>query len=208
MTISNGPQPLFSLGDTLVITGSSFEGEVPGYDFYSYYEAGTTEIGAEIGETYRSFSSNSTFRTDQEWSFVYSSKENNQGIVDLVVSTFAEYDYKVGDDRLIGYGSTTTSERLDGTSETVDFGIDYDYASSEGYELASSTGIKITYETLGDGSETAELEVFDSEYAYVGTASDINDWYQKRTVSEHNTDWDGSLDPEIYFTQYLLETKT
>ena len=176
----NGPEPLYDLGDTLVITGISFEEERPGevFNYYSYYEAGTTEVG----ELYLSNSTNSSFRTDQEWSYVYSSEENDQGIVDLVVSSSTEYTYNASNDRLISQGSSTTSDRLDGTSETIDFGIDYSYASSEGYELESSTGLQITYETLEDGSVNQALEISYSDYSYVETASDINDWYQRRTA--------------------------
>ena len=72
------PLPLYSVGDTLVFTGDSIEEERPGqtYNYYSYYESGTTEIG----ETYTSTSSG---QTNAELSYLYLSEDNDQGIVDF-----------------------------------------------------------------------------------------------------------------------------
>ena len=53
----------------------------------------------------------------------HSSEENDQGIVDLVVSSSTEYTYNASNDRLIGQGSGIASDRLDGTSETIDFAL-------------------------------------------------------------------------------------
>ena len=191
-------EPLYGLGDAMLFTGVSVEeeertGQI--YNIYSYYESGANEIS----ETYISTSPGTTHA---ELSWTYQSVDNNQGIVDHIEHSFSEYQYDAGG-RITDEYQGHRSGSLGGKSEETTNETQYYYASTQGNELEYSTSFEIRTETEG-GVNSTETEFTRAEYIYLEPASDIEDWHQMISVSEHDTDFDSEID----FTQFSLETKT
>jgi len=199
---STANTPLYNLGDTLVLTGSSTSSQSSGaYYYYSEYED-TSRDYAFVSESY-SYSSSGN-GTDYSEYFNYSAQDGVT--VDSISKGYTDYVYDSAG-RLEETYSLNLYEYDYGSSSngnnTNSSGTTYTYASTQGYKLLSSTTFYSG--TYTSGSYTSSYSsTTESEYGYSSTPTAVYDWDQRRDVTKYDSDADGITD----YTNYSLTTIT
>jgi len=193
--------PLYSLGDTLVLTGSSTTTQSSGpYYVYSEYEDFSSDY-ASVSENYTY--SSSGYGTDYYEYFTYSAEDGvtvnsvSKGYTDNI------YDFA---GRLEETYSLSVNQNDNGSSVYDNIhtsGTTYTYASTEGYQLLSSTSFASGTSTYA-GITSSYSTTTDSKYGYSSTPTSTYDYDQKQSTTKVDGNGDGIID----YTQYSLYTNT
>lgn len=180
-------QPLYVLGDTIVVTGLDLAESYEDY-YYSYEELSNGyDESVGVRETY-SYGSES--QIDYEEIFYYSASDGVT--IDSTSVGSADYQYDSS--------GRVTNQTYEGVFEyewggfSVESSQSYNYSSASGYELDESTNLYV----FTEGSYTFS-EFTTSEYGYTDEPVDLNDWDQRRDVTYFDEDGDGITD----FTRYV-----
>lgn len=189
--------PLYSLGDTLVLTGEDSSSS-SGMLYYSYSEF--TDIKSDYASVTESYSYYDSEYI--EW-FFYGAQDGN--IVDYVGTTSSENSYDAS--------GRVTSRKWLSTWEYSDYCINsggstgdivYVYANSTGYELDYSIEKYSYVDVSSNGSTYTSESTTLSEYSYSGVAHGHWDCDQRRDVTTSDDNGDGIID---YIT-YSLTNRT
>ena len=189
-------EPLYDLGDTVVLAGSDAYVQSPDYDYY-YSEYSFPSGMVSIREQYYYSGDNGEF-------YEYSSQDG--AIVDSIsISSYAEQYDSAG--RLASSAYTISSEYYYGPRDYGSYATSeeekYFYADTSGFELDYSVST-LTSEYFTDEGPGSFTSITQSDYSYTSTPVSVYDYYQRRDVTSVENDGDGVID----ITVYSLNTNT
>jgi len=184
--------PLYSLGDTLVLTGSNSSTSSGGY-YYSYYE--WEDDSSDYAYVSESYSDSTSSYNDYSENFYYNSQDGVT--VDYVSISINDYNYdSAGRQTSNSYQSSWVDD--DGNSGYYVDDTTYTFVNSTGYEWDSSTSISISDYVSSSGYTSSYTSTTTSEYSYSGQVNGSWDYDQRRDVTTSDNDGDGIIDETRY----------
>ena len=196
--------PLYSLGDSLTLTGSNEQGYTDEYS-YSYQEnQSDTSDYVSVYETYVYWEPPGDKYIE---SYTYSSADGAtiNGVLSSIRNT--EYDdiQRVTSDSQLVNNEYQSPLSNGGYSEIGSEGYTlttYEYANDTGYELSSSF-TEYSYASYdSSGYYYSYWSITDSTYSYNRIPTSVDDFYQRRDTTITDDDGDGITD----YTTYSLTT--
>ncbi|MDM7958432.1 MAG: hypothetical protein QUV04_01575 [Synechococcus sp. WH 8007] len=188
--------PLYSPGDTLVLTGSNSSSSSGGY--YYYYEREDDLSDSVTVTQYYNYST--SFNTEYNEYFDYYSED---GVTVNYVS-IGRNDYNFDS---AGRQTSSSHENSwaddDGNSAYYAYDTTYTFVNSTSYEWDSSTTISTSDYVSSSGYTSSYTSTTTSEYSYSGQANGSWDFDQMRDITTTDNDGDGIIDE----TQYSLYTR-